>query len=101
MDVASQGRRSTGFEIAQGPAVTGQHALSEACEIRGRVEADDPRHLQHDGLCDRSEVLHQLVQWISQRGSNFAREMRVHLGRPRTAMAQGVLDNPEIDAGFQ
>jgi hypothetical protein len=50
MDVASQGRRSTGLEIAQGPAVAGQDAIGEAREIRRPVEADDLRHLQHDAL---------------------------------------------------
>ena len=50
MDVASQGRRPTGFEIAQGPAVTGQDAIGEARKIRCPVEADDRRHLQHDDL---------------------------------------------------
>jgi hypothetical protein len=50
MDVASQGRRSTGLEIAQGPTVAGQDAISEAREIGCPVEADDLRHLQHDAL---------------------------------------------------
>jgi hypothetical protein len=45
MDVASQGRRSTGFEIAQGPTMTGPDAIGEAREIRGPVEANDLRHL--------------------------------------------------------
>jgi hypothetical protein len=61
MDVASQGRCSTGFEIAQGPAVTRQDAIGEAREIRRPVEADDRRHLQHDALWEGSEVLHQLI----------------------------------------
>jgi hypothetical protein len=101
MDMASQGRRPTGVEIAQGPAVTGQDAIGEAREIRRPVEADDVRHLQHQELWDRSEVLHQLVQGVGQRRSDFAREMRVDLGRPGAAMAKGVLDDPQIDAGFQ
>lgn len=101
MHVASQGRRPTGFEVAQGPAMTGQDAIGEAREIRRPVEADDRRHLQHDALWDRSEVLHQLVQRVGQRGSNLVREVRVDLGRPRTAMAEGVLNDPQIDAGFQ
>ena len=50
MDVASQGRRATGVEIAQGPPVTGQHAIREARQVRRPVEADDRRHLQHDAL---------------------------------------------------
>jgi hypothetical protein len=45
--------------------------------------------------------LHQLVQRVGQRGSDFVREMGVDLGRPRTAMTQGVLEDPQIDAGFQ
>ena len=94
MDVASPGRRSTGVKIAQRPAVTGQDAIGEAREIRRPVEANDLRHLQHDALWDRSEVLHQLVQRVGQCGSNLAREMRVDLGRPGAAMAEGVLDNP-------
>jgi hypothetical protein len=101
MDMASHGRRPTGLEIAQGPAVAGQDAIGEAREIRRPVEADDRRHLQHDALWDRSEVLHQLIQWVGQRGSYFAREMRVDLGCPRAAMAEGVLDDPQIDPGFQ
>src|SRR5258708_1859678 len=82
MDVASQGRRSTGLEITQGPAVTRQDAIGEAREIRRPVEADDLCHLQHDALWDRSEVLHQLIQRVGQRRSDFAREMRVNLSRP-------------------
>ena len=101
MDVASQGRRSTGFEIAQGPAVAGQDAIGETREIRRPVEADDLRHLQHDALWDRSEVVHQLVQRVGQRGSNLAREMRVDLRRPRTAVAERVLDDPQVHASFQ
>lgn len=101
MHVASQGRRPTGFEVAQGPTMTGQDAIGEARQIRRPVETDDFRHLEHDALWDRSEVLHQLVQRVGQRRSNFAREMRVDLRRPRTAMAERVLDDPQIDAGFQ
>jgi hypothetical protein len=37
MDVASQGWRSTGLEIAQGLAVAGQDAIGEAREIRRPV----------------------------------------------------------------
>src|SRR5207247_8366985 len=73
MYVASEGRRPTGFEIAQGPAVAGQDAIGETRDIRRPVEADDLRHLQHDDLWDGSEVLHQLIQWVGQRGSNRAR----------------------------
>ena len=101
MDVASQGRRPTGFEIAQDSTVTGQDAISKARQIRRPVEANDRRHLQHDALCNRSEVVHQLIQRLGHAGANFGREMRVDLGRPRAAMAQGVLDDPQIDAGFQ
>ena len=96
MDVASQGRRSTGLEIAQGPAVAGQDAIGEARQIRRPVETDDLRHLEHDPLWDRSEVVHQLVQRVGQRRSKFAREMRVDLRRPRTAMAERVLDDPQV-----
>ena len=56
MDVASQGRRSTGVEIAQGPVVTGQHAIGEARAIRRPVEADDVRHLEHVGLLIRGRA---------------------------------------------
>jgi hypothetical protein len=101
MHVASQGGRPTGFEVAQSPVVTGQDAIGEARQIRRPVETDDFRHLEHDALWDRLEVLHQLVQRVGQRRSNFAREMRVDLRRPRTAMAERVLDDPEIHAGFQ
>jgi len=45
--------------------------------------------------------LHQLVQRVGQRGSHFAGEMRVDLRRPRAAMAEGVLNDPQIDTGFQ
>ena len=81
--------------------MAGQDAVGEACQIRRAVETDDVRHLEHDVLWDRSEVVHQLVQGGSQGRSNFAREMRVDLRRPRTAMAERVLDDPEIHAGFQ
>jgi hypothetical protein len=101
MHVASQGRRPTGFEVAQSPAVTGQNAIGEASEIRRPVKADALRHLQHDALWARSEVLHQLVQRVGQRRADFAHEMGVDLGRPRAAMAQGILDDPQIDPGFQ
>ena len=101
MDVASQSRRPAGFEIAQGPAVAGQDAIGEARQIRRPVETDDLRHLEHDDLSDRSEVVHQLVQRVGQRRSNFAREMCVDLRRPRTAMAERVLDDPQVHPGFQ
>ena len=76
MDVASQGR-PTRFEIAQRPAVTGQDAVGEACQIRRPVEANDLGHLQQDALCNRSEVLHQLVQRIGQRRLHVRGEMGV------------------------
>ena len=50
MDVASQGRRPTGVEIAQGPTVTGQDAIREARQIRRPVEAENVRHLEQVGL---------------------------------------------------
>jgi hypothetical protein len=100
MGVASQGRRPASVEIAQGPVVTGQDAIGEAREIRCPVEADDRRHLEHDALWDRSEVLHQLVQRVGQCGANFAREMRVDLGRAQAPVAEDLLDDPETDPGF-
>jgi hypothetical protein len=100
MHVASQGRRPTGFEVAQRPAVTGQDAIGEAREIRRPVEADDLRHFQHDTLWARSEVLHQLIQRVGQRGSNLAGEMRVDLGRAQAPVAEDLLDDPETNPGF-
>lgn len=88
-------------EIPQDSRLTGEQTVPDMGAIPRAVLADDLRHLQHDDLCDRSEVVHQLVQRIGQRGANLAREMRVDLDRPRAAMAQGVLDDPQIDAGFQ
>jgi hypothetical protein len=99
--LTSQSRRPAGFEIAQGPAVAGQDAIGEARQIRRPVQTDDLRHFEHDDLWDHSEVVHQLVQWVGQRRSNFTREMRVDLRRPRTAMAERVLDDPQVNAGFQ
>ena len=51
---------------------------------------------------DRSEaVASAAFSGSVSAGANLARQMRVDLGRPRTAMAEGVLDDPQIDAGFQ
>ena len=50
---------------------------------------------------DRSEAVHQRVQRVGEPGANLARQMGVDLGRPGTAVAQGVLDDPQIDASFQ
>jgi len=100
-DMPSKVRRAARVEIPHRPRVTGQQAIANLRAINGTVEAQNVRDRQHDALCNRSEVVHQLVQRIRQGGSNFAREMCVDLGRPRAAMAQGVLDDPQIDAGFQ
>ena len=97
--MASQGRRSTGFEIVQGPAVTGQDAIREARQIRRPVEAKDLRHLQHDALGNRSEVLHQLVQRIGQRRLHVRREMGVDLGRAQALVAENLLDQSQTHAG--
>ena len=99
MDVASQGWRPTGVEIAQGPSVTGQDAISEARQIRRPVEANDRRYLQHDALCKRSEVLHQLVERIGQRRLHVRREMSVDLGRAQALVAENLLDEAQTHAG--
>ena len=48
-----------------------------------------------------SEVLHQFIERIGQCAADLRRQMRVDLRRARTAMAQAVLDEPQVDAGFQ
>jgi len=74
--------------------------MRSAKRARYAVEADDRRHLEHDDLWDGSAVLHQLIQWVGQRGSNLAREMRVDLGRAQTPVTEDLLDDPETDPGF-
>ena len=100
-ELAATGRRPTRHEVAQRARLTREQPTPEARAQGGPMAADDVRHLQHDALCTRSEVVHQLVERIGQRGANLAREMRVDLRRPRTPMAERVLDDPQVDAGLQ
>ncbi len=48
--VASTGWRPAGFDIPQGPELTGRHGRAEAGAVRRPMEADDVGHLQHAGL---------------------------------------------------
>src|SRR5713101_8307710 len=91
----------TRLEIAQRARLPREQTRPEVRADSGPEAADDIRHLQHDDLSDGSEVVHQLVQRLGEPGANLARQMCVDLSRPGTAVAQGVLDDPQIDAGFQ
>jgi hypothetical protein len=94
-------RGPTRLEIAQRARRAREQTRPEVRAHGGPEAANDIRHFQHDDLCDRSEVVHQLVQRVGEPGANLARQMGVDLDRPGTAVTQGVLDDPQIDAGFQ
>jgi hypothetical protein len=49
----------------------------------------------------RLQVLHQLVQWVQQGVANLPRQMRVQLCTASTAMAEILLNDPEVHASFQ
>jgi hypothetical protein len=53
MDVTSTGWRPAGFDIPQGPALTGRQGRAEPGAVRRPVEADDVGHLQHEDLRPR------------------------------------------------
>jgi len=48
-----------------------------------------------------SEAVHELVERIGQSGSNLRSEMGVDLGAPRTAMAEILLNDAQIDTRAQ
>ena len=48
-----------------------------------------------------SEAVHQLVERIGQSGSNLRSEMGIDLSAPRTAMAEILLNDAQIDSGAQ
>ncbi len=48
--VPSTGWRPAGFDIPQGPELTGRHGRAEAGTVGRPVEADNVGHLQHAGL---------------------------------------------------
>ena len=48
-----------------------------------------------------SEVLHEFIERIGQRVANFSRQMGVDLRCPRAAVTQILLNDAEVDSGFQ
>ena len=65
------------------------------------MEANKIRHLQHLSSRAGSESVHELIQWHPHGGSDRLGQMGVDLGGPRTPVAQSLLNDPEVDAGFQ
>src|SRR3990172_5206132 len=49
----------------------------------------------------RSEVVHKGVERVGECGSHLPRQMRVNLGGAGAAVTEGLLDNPQVDAGLQ
>ena len=94
-------RRATLFEIPHGPGVTGQHAIADVSAVCRTVEAENVRHLQHAGLWGRSETVHQLVERIGEGGLDLPRQMRVDLRGAAAAVTERLLNDPQVDAGFQ
>ena len=64
------------------------------------MEADNVSHLQHEDL-GSLQVLHQLVEGIGYRFMHFARQMRIDLRGGRVAVTQVLLNDPQVNAGFQ
>ena len=100
-EMASKVGRSTGFEIAQDSPLGRGQAGSKAGSKGSLVEANKIRHLQHLSSRAGSESLHELIQWHPHGGSDRLGQMGVDLGGPRTPVAQSLLNDPEVDAGFQ
>ena len=50
---------------------------------------------------DRSEAVHQVVERIGQRGLHVPGQVCVNLGRAQAAVAEDLLNDPQIDPGFQ
>jgi hypothetical protein len=74
---------------------------SQACQIGRPVEAENIRCFQHDDLGPESEVLHELVERIGQRGLHLAGQVGVDLGGAGAPVAQVFLNDPEVDPRFQ
>jgi len=53
LQMASEVRRTARFDISQGPHLSGQQAIPEACAVGGAVEAENIRHFQHAELWGR------------------------------------------------
>ena len=49
----------------------------------------------------RLQVLHQLIERIGQRIAHFPRQMGVELRGTRTAVSKILLNDPQVDTGFQ
>src|SRR5262250_3074879 len=52
-------------------------------------------------LWESSEVCHQLVEWVSERGAHLAGQMGVDGGGAGRAMTEVFLDQAQVDARFQ
>ena len=61
--MASEERRAAGFDIPQGPQLTGPQAITEACAIHGAVETEDVRHFQHRDLWGNDQ--RPCMSWLS------------------------------------
>jgi len=70
---------------------------AQAC----RLEADDLRHLQHAGLQESSDALHELVERIGQGGLDLPRQMGVELRRAGAAVPEVLLEDAGVHPHFQ
>ncbi len=48
-----------------------------------------------------SEVFHEFIERIGQRIANLTRKMRVQLRCPRAGVTQILLNDAEVDSGFE
>lgn len=100
IDVASKEGRTAVLNIVKRFFLDRCERRSTLASIVLPVEADNVSHLQHEDL-GSLEVLHKLVEGITDRFAHLARQMRIDLCRGCVAMAQILLNDPQVDAGFQ
>jgi hypothetical protein len=65
------------------------------------VAADDVRHFEHDALARSTETVDQVRQRIGERVTDLLGEVGVDLRGTDAPVTECVLNNPQIDAGFQ
>jgi hypothetical protein len=75
----------------------GQQALAVGRAIGGASATDDLRELEHRRSGRRSVVVHQALDRIARRVTDLAGQMGVDGGGARAAVAEVVLNDPQID----
>ena len=83
-------------DIVQCPAMTGQHAGTEAVYVIRPIAAEYIRQLDHGG----SKIAHQLMDGFYGLGFCFFSQMCVNTGSGWGAMTQPCLDQTQVDADF-